>query len=153
MRSKKEQKKLLAVASAGGHWVQLLRLQPAFEGMKTSYISTLRFNGDELSGDLHVVRDANVSEKINAIIMSFQVLWVLLKVRPDYIISTGALPGFAAVMFGRIFRIKTIWIDSIANAEKLSLSGRWAKHFATVWLTQWPNLSHDDGPLFWGSVL
>ena len=27
----KKQKKILAVASAGGHWVQLLRLRPAFE--------------------------------------------------------------------------------------------------------------------------
>jgi hypothetical protein len=31
-------KKVLAVASGGGHWVQLLRLQPAFVHHKVTYV-------------------------------------------------------------------------------------------------------------------
>lgn len=150
---KDSQKKILAVASAGGHWVQLLRLRPALAGMKAEYISTLAFNENELGGKLHLVKDANKSEKVNAAIMSLQVLWVLIKVRPDFILTTGALPGLVCIAFGKVFGIKSVWIDSIANAENLSLSGKWAKNFATIWLTQWPNLSDEDGPDFWGRVI
>jgi len=153
MGYKKKQKKLLAVASAGGHWVQLLRLRPAFEGMDVHYVSTLYFNPDDLDGQLHIVRDANISEKINAVIMAFQVLWVILKVRPSYIVTTGALPGLVSIAIGSLLGVKTLWLDSIANAEGLSLSGRWAKHFATEWLTQWPDLSKDEGPNYWGRIL
>jgi len=148
-----KQKTVLAVASAGGHWVQLLRLRPAFEGMDVAYVSTLYFSEEELGAKLHIVKDANVSEKINAIVMFFQMLWILIKVRPDFIVSTGALPGLVSIALGKLFGIKTVWIDSIANSERLSLSGRYAKHFASVWLTQWPNLSGDEGPKFWGRVL
>jgi hypothetical protein len=33
------QKRLLALASGGGHWIELLRLRPAFEGWDVAYVS------------------------------------------------------------------------------------------------------------------
>jgi UDP-N-acetylglucosamine:LPS N-acetylglucosamine transferase len=149
----KKQKKLIATASAGGHWVQLLRLRPAFNECEIEYISTLPFDINELNAKLHVVTDANLSEKLKAFKMSCQIFWILLKVRPDFIISTGALPGLVTIALGRVIGAKTVWIDSVANSEQLSLSGKAAKHFAHIWLTQWPDLSSADGPQYWGSVL
>lgn len=148
-----KQKKVLAVASAGGHWVQLLRLRPAFEGASVEYMSTAQFNTDELNAPLHVVTDANLSEKLKTIKMFAQVLWVIIKTRPDVIISTGAAPGFAAIMFGRLLGMRTMWLDSIANSEELSKSGKMAKPWADAWLTQWSNLSSKTGPSWWGAVL
>ena len=52
-----------------------------------------------------------------------------------------------------MFRSRTIWIDSIANVEKLSSSGAAARLVADVWLTQWPDLARKDGPECWGAVL
>jgi hypothetical protein len=46
-----------------------------------------------------------------------------------------------------------MWLDSIANAEELSLSGRKVGKHADRWLTQWPHLVEEDGPEFHGSVL
>jgi len=146
-------KRIVLAASAGGHWVQLLRLRPAFEDFQIDYISTLPFDEKELNGKLHVVTDANMSEKLKAMKMALQVFWVLLKVRPKFIVTTGALPGLASIAIGRLIGAKTIFIDSIANAEKMSLSGKGAKYFAHVWLTQWPDLAVTDGPDYWGKVL
>ena len=50
-------------------------------------------------------------------------------------------------------RAKTIWIDSIANCERLSSSGRRARRVAHQWLTQWPDLARPEGPHYWGAVL
>lgn len=73
--------------------------------------------------------------------------------RPEVIISTGAAPGYLGLRIGKWFGARTIWIDSIANAEKLSLSGQLVRNCADLWLTQWPHLARQDGPLFRGSVL
>lgn len=146
-------KKVLAVASGGGHWIQLMRMAPAFEGNNISFISTKAEFGKDLDGDFYVVTDANLWEKLKLIKMFWQVLIVVLKCRPDVVISTGAAPGFAAIFFGKILGAKTIWIDSIANAEELSGSGKRVKKFADVWLTQWKHLSSNEGPSFKGRVI
>ena len=49
--------------------------------------------------------------------------------------------------------IKTIWIDSLANAETMSLSGLKVKPYADLWLTQWEHLATPKGPYFYGAVL
>lgn len=147
-------KKVLAVASGGGHWIQLLRLRKAFEGCNVRYISTNVDYQKEVEGfQLYTVTDANIWQKLKLVRMFLEVLFVMIKFRPDVVITTGAAPGFAAIFFGKIFGAKTIWIDSIANAEELSSSGKKAKRFADVWLTQWEQLEAKDGPLFKGRVL
>jgi hypothetical protein len=44
-------------------------------------------------------------------------------------------------------------VDSIANAEQLSVSGQKVKPFADLWLTQWPHLEGKDGPYYRGAVI
>lgn len=147
-------KKVLAIASGGGHWVQLLRLRPAFSHHEVTFVSTNNDYANEINADFHCVLDANMWEKWKLLKMFMQVFWLIIKIRPDVVITTGAAPGFAAVFFGRIFGANTIWIDSIANSEKLSKSGARAGRFVNVWLTQWEHLSDDNqGLKFWGSVL
>jgi UDP-N-acetylglucosamine:LPS N-acetylglucosamine transferase len=146
-------KTVLAVASAGGHWIQLLRLKPAFEGAKLHFMTTNQDLSKDVAETLYVVTDANIWEKLKLIKMFMQVAWVVIKLRPDIVITTGAAPGFAAILFGKLFGAKTIWLDSIANAEELSNSGKKAKKIADVWLTQWEHLAGEKGPSFKGKVL
>ena len=146
-------KKVLAVASEGGHWVELIRLKPAFDNTNLIFVSTNIDYKTDIEEELLVVTDANSWQKFKLLQMFLEVLWIIIKTRPNIIITTGAAPGFAAIFWGKIFGVKTVWIDSIANAEKMSSSGEKAKKFADVWLTQWKNVSSDDGPLYKGSVL
>lgn len=146
-------KKILAVASGGGHWVQLLRLRPAFEGHNVEYISTNIGYRADVQETLHVVTDANMWQKMKLLKMFMEVAWIVISCRPDIVITTGAAPGFAAIMFGRIFGARTVWIDSIANSEELSNSGKNARRWATAWVTQWEHLAQNDGPEYWGAVL
>lgn len=145
--------KLLAVASGGGHWVQLLRLRPAYSHHEVTYVSTNAAYAKEVDRRLLVVTDANMTEKLRLLRMFAEMLWLLIRERPDVIVTTGAAPGFAAIVFGRLIGSKTIWIDSIANSEELSSSGRQAGRFAHLWLTQWEHLAKPSGPQFWGAVL
>ena len=67
--------------------------------------------------------------------------------------STGASVGFFAIVLSKLFGARTIWLDSIANVDELSLSGRMAGRFADLWLTQWESLSKPDGLVYLGSVV
>lgn len=146
--------KVLLVASHGGHWVQIRKMAPAFEGMDVHYMTTTNGVRDEVSkAPLFVVPDANLDEKMRLILMALKVLWVITRLRPNVVISTGAAPGFFALMFGKLFGAKTIWVDSIANVEQLSVSGQKVKRFADLWLTQWKHLAKPNGPYYKGGVL
>lgn len=118
-----------------------------------SWMSTEAGLAAGLTGPLHVVTDANMWQKLALLRMFAEVFWVVLRVRPDVIVTTGAAPGFAAVVWGRLLGARTVWIDSIANSETLSTSGAKVGRFAHVWLTQWEHLARPGGPSHWGSVL
>jgi UDP-N-acetylglucosamine:LPS N-acetylglucosamine transferase len=144
---------VLAVASGGGHWVQLRRLRPAFDAAKVTWVSTQQDYGCEVEGDFRLVPDANMWTKWKLVVMFLRIAWVVACVRPDVVVTTGAAPGYAALLFGRLLGAKTIWIDSIANSETLSTSGMRARRWADVWLTQWEHLAGQNGPEYWGTVL
>lgn len=145
--------RILAVASGGGHWVQLRRLRPAFARTQTIWMTTNADYARDVEDKLVVVRDANRWDKWALVVMFAQVTYQVLRFRPDVVVTTGAAPGLAALMVGRLLGARTVWIDSIANSETLSGSGQRARRWADVWLTQWEHLAREDGPDHWGAVL
>lgn len=146
--------KVLAVSSGGGHWVQLMRLNLAFEGHDLAYATVQRDYAADVSGArFYLLRDATRWDRWGLLVLAFQLLGILLRERPRVVITTGAAPGVLALMIGKRLGAKTIWIDSIANVEELSMSGRHARKSADVWLTQWQHLAKPDGPRYEGSVL
>jgi len=137
-----KRRKVLAIASRGGHWIQLLRLRPAFEGIEVTFVTTESGYQSMINGQpFRLVSEATRQQKLRLLMVAFQILWIILKERPTSIVTTGAAPGYIAIRIGRWLGIKTLWVDSIANAEELSLSGRLASKFADVTLTQWSHLA------------
>lgn len=147
-------KKVLAVASAGGHWTQLLLLSDAFTHCDIRYVTTkLNRTTAQVGKDLVTVIDADMSTKLKLIPLALQVLVIVIKYRPDVVITTGAAPGFFAVMLGKLMGAKTIWVDSMANFSELSLSGKHASKFCDLSLTQWPELADGNQINHLGSLL
>jgi UDP-N-acetylglucosamine:LPS N-acetylglucosamine transferase len=147
--------KLLAISSGGGHWVQLLRLRPAFKGCEVVYATVLEgYRADLGEGaDFRVIPDSNRSNKIALLRSAWSIFWLIFRLRPDVVVSTGAAPGYLGVRFGKLLGARVVWVDSIANAEELSLSGKKAGSFVDLWLTQWPHLARESGPHCFGNVL
>jgi hypothetical protein len=147
-------RKVMAVASGGGHWVQLQRLRPALALNDVVFVTTDPGYAEEVAPyRAHFVNDAARDSKVALVLLALRMAIVLIRERPDVVISTGAAPGYFALRLGRLFGARTIWIDSIANVDEVSLAGRLAKRYADLWLTQWPHLASGDGPQFSGAVL
>ncbi|WP_425398151.1 hypothetical protein [Aeoliella sp.] len=146
-------KKVIAIASGGGHWLELLRIVPSFEGCDVTYVTVdSKYKPDVKGSRFLTVGDATRWNKLGAVRTALQVLVLLIRVRPDVVVSTGALPGYFAVRLGKLLGARTVWLDSFANAEELSLAGKLAGKCADLWLTQWPELAHVRGLQFKGAV-
>lgn len=150
-----KRREILAVASGGGHWVELMRLGDAFAGRDVAYVSVLPDLASDVGGaKFHLVVDATRWDRWRLLRCVLQILWIVLRERPRIVVSTGAAPGLAALWIARkLVGARTVWIDSIANAERMSLSGECAGRCADLWLTQWPDLERPEGPKFLGNVL
>ena len=146
--------KVLAISSGGGHWVQLMRLLPCFEVCDVTYATVQEgYRSDVGDADFRVVRNGNRWSKTDLVLSALGILRLLLAVKPDVVITTGAAPGYFAVRFGKWLGARVVWVDSVANAQELSMSGIKAGSFVDLWLTQWPHLAGGDGPQCFGSVL
>ena len=158
-----ERLKVLAISSTGGHWIQLLRLAPAWDGCDVTYatatedfrarVAELALRRGQPPPGYLVFTDANRWQKAKLVRQLLEVALILLKIRPDVIITTGASAGYFAIRLGKLMGARSCWLDSIANAEELSLSGRKSGPHADLFLTQWPDLARPEGPKYRGAVL
>lgn len=147
--------RVMAVASGGGHWVQLSRLTRAMEGHDCLWLTTMPVSVPPC-GERPVVRiqDFSRSEPLRMFSAIIHLWKVVRGYRPDVVITTGAAPGLIALTVAKLQGARTIWLESIANADTLSMSGKMARHVADLRLTQWPHLAESHDKLsYFGQVL
>ncbi len=147
-------RRVLLVASGGGHWVQLLRLRAAWEDADVAYVTVQPSYRSEVPGArFYCVHDATRWSRWGLLWMAVQVAFVVLRERPDAVITSGAAPGLVALRVGKWLGARTAWLDSIANVDALSLSGQRVAAYADLQLTQWQHLETASGPEYRGAVL
>ena len=135
---------ILLAASAGGHLNQLLQMQPAWADCADQvYVSSLEVAREKLArrGKCYIVGECNREHPIRALQVFWRAFRICRQERPAAVLSTGAAPGLACCLFGKLFGARIVWVDSIANTEKLSMSGRLARPFADLVLSQWAEVA------------
>ena len=129
-------------------------LRSSFGDSKVDYATTIAGLAERSNlPPATIIPDFNAHKPFKTVFGAAVVAWMVLRSPATVIVSTGAAPGLIALMVGRVTGRRTIWIDSIANPERLSLCGRLAGRFADLWLTQWEHLAKPGGPMFAGAVL
>lgn len=147
-------RRILAVSSGGGHWVQMMRLRPAFAGAEVHYATVDGSVAEVVSpAPVHVYPDANKDTPLRLALAAARLAIIVLRVRPDVVVSTGAAGGYLAIRFARLLGARTMFIDSIANARQLSVSARLAQKAADIVLSQWPAVARANGVAYRGAVL
>ncbi len=138
-----ERKRIFAAASIGGHWIQLLRIcRPLEADFEVVYFCTHPKCQVMVEGQrFHLMEDFSRWNAWKMIPSFFKLLRIVWHERPEAIVTTGAAPGLVCLLAGWILGKKTVWVDSIANVEHLSASGRIASWFASRTYTQWKDLS------------
>ena len=140
--SEKSKLRICLVASAGGHLNQLLKLQNSWNGYDVFCITTSDTVREKLQvyRKVYVVGESNRQHPIRVINVLLRCIKVVFNERPDVLISTGASVGCMACFLGRLYGARVVWIDSITNVERISLSGRMVRYIADLFLVQWTEL-------------
>ena len=137
--------RVLAVSSTGGHLSELVEVVQELTSMDLVFVTTRTQDRQFFPRSRHfAVRENSLSAPWGSVLCAFQLALLIIRIRPDVVVSTGAAPGFLAALIARITGAKAIWIDSFANADKVSLAGRMAKPVCHRFLVQWPQLAGRD---------
>ena len=151
-------KRLMIAASHGGHWAEALRALPAFPlnspDHEFIFVCTEPEHPPHTAGGSStvVVPDCNAGTPVRLLKCILACGASVRRTKPALIFSTGAAPGLIAIAWGRLCGAHTIWLDSIANTEQLSLSGKLARYLAHQCFTQWEHLT-DSRTSYLGTVL
>jgi hypothetical protein len=141
-----KQPRLCVGASAGGHLNQLIRLleSAADWPFRPSFCVTTM---DELAPQLrqyaptHVLGECNRQHPLLAVRVLLKAIRLVATERPDVVVTTGALPLAMLCFAAKLTGSRVVWIDSIANTERLSMSGFFVHLFADLVVVQWPELA------------
>ncbi len=135
--------KICLAASAGGHLSQLLKLSDCWAGHQVFFVTTSDMVRSKLTslGTVYVTGECNYQHPVRVLKVLFRIIKIIRKERPDVILSTGAAGGCLCCFVGKWYHAKVIWVDSITNVQKMSLSGRLVRRIADLQLVQWPQLA------------
>lgn len=142
MISKNDKIRICLAASSGGHMSQLMKLSECWEGHEAIYVTTTEVLREGLSkkGRVYVVGESNHQTPLQVFKVLAKCIKIIFRERPAVVISTGAAAGCLMSFLGKLSGAKVVWMDSITNVERLSLSGRMVRYIADLFLVQWPEL-------------
>ena len=139
----KKKKKICFAASSGGHYVQLMKLKTIIQEYDSFVITEYTSGTRDCPYPVHFLELTNRKEKNFPILMvknSFKTFKIMLKERPDFVISTGVLSMIPACLIGKLLGAKLIYIESFAKTETPTQTGKLLYHFADHFMVQWPGL-------------
>jgi UDP-N-acetylglucosamine transferase subunit ALG13 len=143
LMTKRKNMRVCLAASAGGHLTQLLKVAQSWSKYESFFITTSNTVREKLGeyGNVYIVGECNRQHPLRVIAVLMRCLKIVLRERPNVVISTGAAAGCITCFLGWLSGAKIIWLDSITNVDRLSLSGRMVRYIADVFLVQWPELA------------
>ncbi|WP_298233753.1 hypothetical protein [uncultured Azohydromonas sp.] len=137
--------KLVVGASAGGHanelQILLRHAQGLWPAQPAAYITTMEIaaSGFDTGGrPVHVIGECDRRKPFQAVAVLGRTLGLAWKLRPDVVVTTGSMPLALFCIWSKLLGAKVVWIDSVAQIEALSVSGRLMRRVADLCLAQWP---------------
>lgn len=140
--------RLVAGASTGGHVNELLilleRAQVLWPAMPQAYITTLQISEKSFAAygrPVYLLGEADRTKPLKTLRVLFRALRTAWQLRPDVVVTTGSGPLVLFCFWARMFGARIVWIDSVAQVDRMSASGRFARLFADLCLVQWPEVA------------
>ena len=140
----KKKTKICFAASSGGHYEQILMLKPLMQKYDSFLLTEKTFYNaaqkDIKTYYLHQVNRREISFPFTMIGNSFRSLFILIKERPDVVITTGVLAVIPMCLLAKIFRKKLIYIESFAKVTSPTITGKVLYKYADRFYVQWPQM-------------
>ena len=147
-KSLKMRKKILFISSTGGHLEELLQLKPLFKKYDyniitekdESNISLKEEYGNKLYFLPYGTRAKLFSYIFKYLYLCIKTVYLYCKIRPKIIITTGTHTAGPMCILGKIFGSKIIYIETMANINKKTATGRLIYPIADLFIVQWEEM-------------
>ena len=133
-------KRVLFVASTGGHLNELLRLNELFQYYDYQIITeggpSTKHLKDKYPSRVHYLLFYLFKFAFNILIS----LYYAIRFRPQVIVSTGTHTAVPICYIGKLFGAKIIYIETFANVYHGNLAGKLVYPIVDEFLIQWESL-------------
>ena len=140
-------KKVLFISSTGGHLNELLQLEPLFKKYdsyliteKTNINIKLKTKYKKTYFLIYGTKNSPFIYIFKLLINCFISLFLYLKIRPKVIITTGTHTAGPMCCIGKIFGSKIIYIETIANINTKTATGKLIYMIADLFIVQWESM-------------
>lgn len=136
--------KICFAASSGGHFEQLLMLKPLMERYDSLLVTEKTPYSTPISQEkmyyVHQVNRREILFPLWLICNTWTELKIVLRERPDYVITTGVLAMIPLCLIEKLFGGKVIYIESFAKVTSPTLSGKLLYRVADRFYVQWESM-------------
>ena len=141
-------KKVLFISSTGGHLTELLQLKPLFKKYDYHIITekdkaNLKLK-EEYGNKIDYLPYGTRSKIFEYIFKYFylclKTIILFFKIKPDYIVTTGTHTAGPMCYISKIFGKKVIYIETIANINRKTATGRLIYPIADLFIVQWEEM-------------
>jgi beta-1,4-N-acetylglucosaminyltransferase len=147
--------RILLVTNPGGHLLQMLTLEQAWEDMEHRWVTLAAADSESLLVDEDVVfAHGPTARNVGNLIRNFGLAWrTIRRFEPDVILSTGAALAIPFFVIGRLHRKRLVYVESFTRVNRPSLSGRIVYPLSDVFFVQWKQSLRQRRAVYAGSVV
>lgn len=145
MKEENKKKKICLVSSSGGHFEQLLMLRKLNTWYDTFIVTErTKYNKNDNKIKYYLLQ-INRKEKLfplKFLVNGIKSLYIIIKEKPDVIISTGVLSAIPMIWLGHKFHKKVIYIESFAKVTSSTQTGKFVYNhkLADRFYVQWDSM-------------
>ena len=141
-------KKVLFISSTGGHLDELLQLKPLFEKYEYNIITEkdkANINLKDTYGEKLYFLPYGTRAKLFSYIFKYfylclKTIYLYFKIRPKVIVTTGTHTAGPMCILGKIFGSKIVYIETFANTNKKTATGKLIYPIADLFIVQWEEM-------------
>lgn len=143
MNKHEKSKKICLISSSGGHFEQLKMLKELSKRYEVFIVTEkTKYNKADknINSFLIQVNRKEALFLIKMIINGIKSLKIIIKEKPDVIITTGVLATIPMCLLGKKFHKKLIYIESFAKITSPTKTGKLLYKYADRFYVQWEEM-------------
>lgn len=142
VKNGKEKIKIALVGSSGGHLTHLYMLKPFWKSEERFWVTFDKTDANSLlknekKYNCYFPTNRNI---LNLIKNTFLAIKILIKERPDLIISSGAAVAVPFFYVGKLMGAKLIYIEVFDRINKATLTGKLVYPITDRFIVQWEEM-------------
>ena len=143
-----KKRKVLFISSTGGHFCELLELEPLFENYdyyiitEKDTVTTVLKNkyNEKISYLPYCTRSKIFSYIFIYFYLILKTIYYFFKIKPEIIVTTGTHTAIPMCFIGKLFRRKIIYIETFANINRQTLTGKIIYPISDLFIVQWEKM-------------